>query len=229
MVGQLEEACQFPMSLPESNLLEAWQEFCRERLPVVEQLPRLAPALVSAEAFDEFLANGVSGDGEDSVSLESLSASEWLPFVLFVVEYSHHWNTFFSPIDYPAYFEEAKRRDWSDDWKSSIPSFAEVDLKHPFLAVHVWSKSNQKDRLMDHYLVKSIVPEFDGQIVFRGLCIDNDSVDGEAFRHMYQDLGLPEKPDMICYRAGQQVMTISGGRSPEWIVKGLRRWLEASD
>ncbi len=212
------------MSLPESNLQEAWQEFCRERAPVVDQLPRLAPVLTDAETFDEFLAEGSFSDGTHSISLASLSSMEWLPFVLFVVEYSHHWNTFFSPIDYPAYFEETRRRDWNEEWRSSVTPFAEKDLRHPYLAVHVWSRTNQKDRLMDHYLVKSIIPAFEGEIVFRAICMDTDT----SFRALYENLGLPEKPDMICYKDGQQIMTISGGKSPEWITKGLRRWLESS-
>jgi len=216
------------MSDPENNLLEAWQEFCRERRPLLDQLPRLDPAFSSSEAFDDLLSQGSYADESGSIALNSLSGTEWLPFVLFVVEYSHNWNSFFSPIDYPAYFAELRRREWSDEWKSCVPHFAQRDLQAPFLAIHLWSRSNQKDRLMDHYLAKSIIPEFDGKIEFRSLCTDGDAVDGEKFRDMYQSLGLSEKPDMICYRNGQQAMTISGGRSPEWIIKGLKRWLDTA-
>ena len=79
----------------------------------------------TADHFDQFLQTGVFHGDETVLSIMSLTDEEWVPFSLFVDQYSVDWESYFADTMYVAYFQEHDKR----HWHPTTPRFQSDDLR----------------------------------------------------------------------------------------------------
>ena len=128
-----------------NNQTDQWRAFCTKHDRYLSHLPRLASVFATADRFDHFLQSGLY-DGDDlMLTIMSLTDDEWVPFSLFVDQYSIDWQSYFTNTMYVAYHREHDSR----HWQPTTNRFTHDDLKLPKMIVHFWAKWDAHDRTMD--------------------------------------------------------------------------------
>ncbi len=198
-----------------NNQTDQWRVFCTKHNRYVSQLPRLASVFATADRFDQFLQSGVyDGDGM-MLTIMSLTDDEWLPFSLFVDQYSIDWQSYFTKTMYVAYCDEHDKR----HCHPATTCFKRDDLRMPRLIIHFWAKWDAHDRTMDANL-RSAIERFEGRIGFRSIDIDVPQL-----HDICLDAGVANVPALGFYTTGNLARLLVGVRDSAVIINEIEIWL----
>ncbi|EMI27254.1 hypothetical protein RESH_02169 [Rhodopirellula europaea SH398] len=201
-----------------NNQTDRWRAFCTKHDRYMSQLPRLASVFANADRFDQFLQSGVY-DGDDAMlTIMSLTYDEWVPFSLFVDQYSVDWQSYFTNTMYVAYHREDDKR----HWQPATTRFKRDDLQLPKLIVHFWARWDAHDRTMDANL-RPAIERFNDRVEFRSLDIDIPHL-----HDVCHDAGIANVPALAFYATGNVEQLHVGVRDSDAIINDVETWLAST-
>ncbi|MCC9602247.1 thioredoxin family protein [Stieleria sp. JC731] len=198
-----------------SNQTDQWRAFCAKHDRYVSQLPRLVSVFATADRFDQFLQSGVYDDANSILTIMSLTDDEWVPFSLFVDQYSTDYQSYFTDTMYVAYHREHDQR----HWQPATTRFKRDDLQFPRTIVHFWAKWDAHDRTMDANL-RPAIGQFLGRVEFRSL-----DVDIPQLHDVCRDAGIANVPSLVFYTDGNTDRLLVGVRDSDAIINEIETWL----
>ena len=201
------------------NKSKQWDAFLESNSDSVAGLSRISALLTNADRFDWFLQYGESDVSNSPMTLSSLTEMEWAFFQSFVSQYSTEWESYFHPLTYVGYFQEAKRRMWVP---STLP-ITDDDMKKPRVVIHFWAPWNIYDRKFD-ISFRPVVQRLQRMVTFRSMNVDLPSCT-DAFT-LDDVLNIPS---LAFYNDGTRHHTTVGMRPTAEIEDEVRDWLANSN